>query len=588
MTRETSVKGAASAARRYGVAVLSVAVALALTRALWPWVDPHPTPLFLAAVMLSALYAGLGPSLVATALAALVVDYFFIPPTSGIELSVDNAVRTGIFVAVALLVSWIDAARRRAEAELRRHATQQAAVAELGQRALWGTNLAGLTDKAVSVLARRLDAESAALWEYQPESDSLKVRSSVGWTAAFIEEATADAGSESMLSRALFSTEPVVVGPETAPHFGEPPHLRREASGSVSVAVAGRGEPFGVLSVYTDSPRGFTEEDVHFVQSVANVLSAAVERARGEEERSRLLRGEREARREAEQANRAKDEFLAMVSHELRTPLGVITGWARLLRDGGVDEQTTGRALEMIERNALLQKRLIEDLIDVSRIMAGKLRVESRLTELPPVIEDAVAAVALSAKTKGIRVDVECGRDSGVVLGDPERLQQVVWNLLSNAIKFTPEGGRVEVRVERVGASAQITVGDTGHGIGSDLLPYVFEPFRQGADAGAGRRGGLGLGLSIVRHLVEAHGGTVEAESPGEGRGATFRVRLPLAPADSRVPPVRDGEVICIIDGGGRAPAAGAAHFTEAGAEDLRRPRRALSSDGLEGRGTYE
>ena len=548
MTRDTSFTGAASAARRYGVAVLLVAVAFALTQALWPWVDPHPTPLFLAAVMLSALYAGLGPSLVATALAALVVDYFFIPPTSGIELTVDNAVRTGVFVAVALLISWIDAARRRAEASLRRQAMQQAAVAELGQHALWGTNLSGLTDKAVSILARSLNAESVALWEYHPESDSLAVRSSVGWTAEFLEEATADAKSESMLSRALFSTEPVVVGhTATAPSLAEPPHLRREARGCVSVAVAGRGEPFGVLSAYTDSPRGFTEEDMHFVQAVANVLSAAVERARGEEERSRLLRGEREARREAEEASRAKDEFLAMVSHELRTPLGVITGWAKLLRYGGVDDQTTERALEMIERNALLQKRLIEDLIDVSRIMAGKLRVDCRLTELPPVVEDAVAAVALSAKTKGIRIEVECGHEAGAVLGDPERLQQVVWNLLSNAVKFTPEGGRVGVRVEWVGASAQITVSDTGQGISADLLPHVFERFRQGDSAGAGRCQGLGLGLSIVRHLVEAHGGTVEAESPGEGLGTTFRVRLPLAPLGDQSPSVRDVEVVDYI-----------------------------------------
>jgi signal transduction histidine kinase len=570
-----------SAARRYGVAVVSVAVAFALTRALWPWVDPHPTPLFLAAVMLSALYAGLGPGLVTTALAALVVDYFFIPPTSGIELSVDNAVRTGIFVAVALLISWIDAARKRAEAELRRQAMQQAAVAELGQHALWGTNLAGLTDRAVSILARSLDAESAALWEYHPESEALAVRSSAGWTAEFLEEATADAKSESMLSRALFSTEPVVVGhTATDPRLAEPPHLRREARGCVSVAVAGRGEPFGVLSAYTDSPRGFTGEDVHFVRSVANVLSAAVERARGEEERSWLLRGEREARREAEEASRAKDEFLAMVSHELRTPLGVITGWAKLLREGGVDEQTSARALEMIERNALLQKRLIEDLIDVSRIIAGKLRIDSRLTELPPIIEDAIAAVTLSAKTKGIRIDVECGRESGVVLGDPERLQQVVWNLLSNAVKFTPEGGRVGVRVERSGASAQITVSDTGRGLSADLLPHVFERFRQGDSAGAGRCQGLGLGLSIVRHLVEAHGGTAEAESAGEGRGATFRVRLPLAPADSQVQHVRDGEVLCIVNGGG-ALSVGAQYFTDAGSDDVRRLQMTRSTDGL-------
>ena len=545
MTRETSVTGVLSAARRYGVALLSVGVAFALTQALWPWVDPHPTPLFLAAVMLCALYAGLGPGLLATALAALVVDYFFIPPTYAIELSVDNAVRTAIFVAVALLISWIDAARRRAEAGLRRHAMQQAAVAELGQRALSGAYVSGLLDTAVSILARRLDAESAALWEFSPEDKSLWVRASVGWTEEFVEQATADAGPESMLSRALHSTEPVIVHDAYAiPHTGEPPHLGRAARSCASVAVAGRVAPFGVLSAYTDDPSGFTAEDVHFVQAVANVLSAAVERARGEEERARLLRGEREARREAEEASRAKDEFLAMVSHELRTPLGVILGWSRFLREDDLDEQTRAGALGMIERNAELQKRLVEDLIDVSRIVSGKLRVESRLIELAPVVEDAVAAVALSAKTKGIRIHTAYRPGTSQVLGDPERLQQVVWNLLSNAVKFTPEGGRVEVRLEQVGASAHVTVSDTGRGISADLLPHVFERFRQGESAGAGRCQGLGLGLSIVRHLVEAHGGTVEAESPGEGRGATFRVCLPLAPAGDGRPPVREVEMM--------------------------------------------
>ncbi|HEU4596509.1 MAG TPA: ATP-binding protein [Pyrinomonadaceae bacterium] len=543
--RETSINRVVSTTARYAVALLSVAAAFALTQALWPWMAPHPTPLFLAAVMLSALYAGLGPSLLATALAALVVDYFFIPPTSAIELSVDNSVRTAVFVAVALLISWTDAARRRAEAELRRHAMQQAAVAELGQRALWGSSLVGLMDKAVSVLARRLDAESAALWEYSPEGNSLAVRSSVGWTAEFLGQAVVPVEPESMLSHALFSTEPVIVAHAAqAARHGEPPHLSREARGCVSVAVTGRGEPFGVLSAYTDSPQGFTAEDVHFVQAVANVLSAAVERARGEEERARLLRGEREARREAEHASRAKDEFLAMVSHELRTPLGVILGWSKFLREEGVDEQTRARALEMIERNAGLQKHLVEDLIDVSRIVSGKLRVDSRLIELAPVVEDAVSAVALSAKTKGIRIHTTYSRKTGAVLGDPERLQQVVWNLLSNAVKFTPEGGRVEVKVEEFGASAQITVSDTGQGIGADLLPHVFERFRQGESAGAGRSRGLGLGLSIVRHIVEAHGGKIEAESPGAGRGATFRVRLPLAPDGEHVPPVEDGEAM--------------------------------------------
>jgi signal transduction histidine kinase len=304
----------------------------------------------------------------------------------------------------------------------------------------------------------------------------------------------------------------------------------------VSVAVAGSGEPFGVLSAYTDSPRGLSPEDVHFVQAVANVLSAAVERARGEGERSRLLRNEREARQEAEEASRAKDEFLAMVSHELRTPLGVILGWSRMLREGGADGQMLASALETIERNAQLQKHLVEDLIDVSRIAAGRLRIDARPTELASVIEGAVEAVALSAKTKGIRIQAERGCEVAAVLGDSERLQQVVWNLLSNAVKFTPDGGTVEVRLEEVGASAQVTVSDTGRGISAELLPHVFDRFRQGESAGGGRSQGLGLGLSIVRHIVEAHGGTVEAESPGENGGATFRVRLPLAPAVEQPP----------------------------------------------------
>src|SRR3712207_470605 len=198
MTRDTFVTGAASKARRYAVAVLSVAVAFALTQALWPWVNPHPTPLFLAAVMLSALYAGLGPSLLTTALAALVVDYFFIPPTSGIELSVDNAVRSGVFVAVALLISWIDAARRRAEEGLRRQAMRQATVADLGQRALAGAELSSLLDTAVSAVARRLDAESVALWELDAGRDSLSLRTSVGWTGELLRHAEVDAEADSM------------------------------------------------------------------------------------------------------------------------------------------------------------------------------------------------------------------------------------------------------------------------------------------------------------------------------------------------------------------------------------------------------
>lgn len=523
-----SVKTEVSVARRYAIAIMAIVVAHALTRALWPWVAPHPTPLFLAAIILCALYAGPGPSLLATVMAALVIDYFFISPTGGIEMSVDNAVRTGVFLSVALLVSWINEVRRRAEGELRRHAMQQAAVAELGQRALSGTDLSALMNVAVSVLARRLCVESAVVWELRPDCGVLTVRASVGWMADSLRVAALDPGSDSTLSRALHSTEPIIIHSVADLWTVGRPRLRSEASGCVFAAIPGRGEPFGVLSVYTDEPRVFTDEDIHFVQSIANVLSSAVERARGEEERSSLLLREQEARREAENASSAKDEFLATVSHELRTPLGVIIGWAKMLRDGEVDQRTSAEALERIVRNADLQKRLIEDLIDVSRIVAGKLRVDARPTGLVPVVEDAIEVVILAAKSKGIRIRAEYVHATGLVLGDPDRLRQVVWNLLSNAVKFTPEGGRVEVWLEQAGASAQITVSDNGQGISAGLLPRVFERFRQGESGGGGRSKGIGLGLSIVRHIVEAHGGSVTAESPGEGLGSTFRVRLPL------------------------------------------------------------
>jgi CheY-like chemotaxis protein len=227
--------------------------------------------------------------------------------------------------------------------------------------------------------------------------------------------------------------------------------------------------------------------------------------------------------------NRLKDEFLATLSHELRTPLTAILGWAGLLRSVRLDEETAANALETIERNARSQKQLIDDLLDASRIITGKLRLEVKPTRLAHVITAAVESTRPSAAAKGVELSFEPGAEESLVKGDPDRLQQIVWNLLSNAIKFTPRGGRASVSLTREGGDAVITVADTGVGIHSDFLPLVFDRFRQ-ADATTTRAyGGLGLGLSIVRHLVELHGGTVTAESDGEGKGTTFRVRLPLA-----------------------------------------------------------
>ncbi|MBD3887129.1 response regulator [Phormidium tenue FACHB-886] len=263
------------------------------------------------------------------------------------------------------------------------------------------------------------------------------------------------------------------------------------------------------------------------VRDITARKQAEATRLRLSEEREQLLQREQAARVAAEEANRLKDEFLAVLSHELRSPLNPILGWARLLQAGKLDEATTRQALTTIERNAKLQSELIEDLLDVSRILQGKLSLTVSPVNLAAIIRAAIETVRLAAEAKSIRVETSLD-EARSVSGDATRLQQVVWNLLSNAVKFTPIGGRVEVRLEQVGNQAQITISDNGKGISIEFLPYVFDYFRQGDGATTRKFGGLGLGLSIVRHLVELHGGTVQADSPGEGQGASFTVRLPL------------------------------------------------------------
>jgi PAS domain S-box-containing protein len=244
-------------------------------------------------------------------------------------------------------------------------------------------------------------------------------------------------------------------------------------------------------------------------------------------ERKRLEHSLRSRAEDLAAANRAKEDFLATLSHELRTPLNAMLGWTRLLRMGRLDAAGVTRALETIERNAHVQEQLIADILDVSRIVTGRLRLDLRPIELAPVVDAAIETLQPSAAAKGVNLSCSLVR-TGKVLGDPDRLQQVVWNLLANSIKFTPAGGRVSVSLGRVGASAVISVTDTGEGIEPSLLPYVFDRFTQGDASVTRMHGGLGLGLSIVRHLVELHGGQVAARSQGRGHGSTFSVTLPL------------------------------------------------------------
>ncbi|MFN2493703.1 MAG: response regulator [Pyrinomonadaceae bacterium] len=267
-------------------------------------------------------------------------------------------------------------------------------------------------------------------------------------------------------------------------------------------------------------------------QRHASELQAEIaERKQAEEERAQLLVLEQAARAEAEQANRTKDEFLATLSHELRTPLTAILGWSHLVRTGKLDEPQLARAVETIERNARSQSQLIDDLLDVSRIITGKLQIEPRRVNVCSVIEAAIDAVRPSFEAKNIEFETVTSANC-LVSGDANRLQQIFWNLFSNAVKFTPEGGRVRVELEQVNAHIRISVSDSGIGISPEFLPYIFDRFRQADGSTTRVHGGLGLGLSIVKHLVQLHHGTVEVKSQGQDQGTTFTVVLPVASAD--------------------------------------------------------
>ncbi|AUX23578.1 histidine kinase [Sorangium cellulosum] len=296
------------------------------------------------------------------------------------------------------------------------------------------------------------------------------------------------------------------------------------------------------------------------VESFMGIAEDITAERHAEEERWKLLESERAARDEAERVSRVKDDFVATLSHELRSPINAILGWARILqsRQGHApDAHVLARGLEVIERNARIEADMVSELLDMSRIISGKLRLDVQEADLPAIIQGAIESIQLAAEAKEITVASAIALGPTSLRGDPARLQQVVWNLLTNAVKFTPAGGRVDVTLRRARAHAELTVSDTGVGVGAQFLPHVFERFRQ-ADASSARKyGGLGIGLSIVKHLVELHGGTVAVASEGEGRGTTFTVRLPLAGVSQEAP--------------GAAPSKGAARaavlLDDAGAE---------------------
>ncbi|HSE98792.1 MAG TPA: ATP-binding protein, partial [Blastocatellia bacterium] len=378
----------------------------------------------------------------------------------------------------------------------------------------------------IELAGRFSSPDALAIWRYLRSPNRWEAVSTMGLPESYKQETIQDAGEAPTLPATPMVFEDIDLEPLLA---GRRDVLRRQGIRSVlAVPLSIHGESSGSITFYYRNAKKFSEDEIKVALALGNLAAAAITMAELYEEQSRLREEAQQARIAAETASRVKDEFLATVSHELRTPLNAILGWAGVMRKSILDASVMSRAIEIIERNAKSQSQLIEDLLDVSRIITGKLRLDVGPVELAPVIEAALDVIKPTAEVKGVRLEPILDTRPGLISGDSTRLQQVVWNLLSNAVKFTPRGGRVMVRLERNNSRMEITVSDTGQGISPQFLPYVFDRFRQADSSFTRQHGGLGLGLAIVRHLVELHGGSVEVYSPGEGKGATFKVRLPL------------------------------------------------------------
>ncbi len=482
----------------YSTAALSVGLALLLTQWLKLLIAPTISPLFFAAVMFSAWYGGLSSGLFATVLSVLACDYFLIPPLYAIgQASGADLLQLFVFSLVALLISSLNAslgaAKQRAEislAKLQGSEEQYRSLIDTANEGIWLLDAQIRTEYVNQQLAQMLGYSVGEMLdrplfhfvdrEFQFKAEQLVERRKQGIIEQFDFCYRRQNGSQLW---AIVSTQP---------RFDR------------------QGKFVGILAMLTD----------------------ITDRKQIEQEREQLLEREQSARQLAEAANSMKDDFLAVVSHDLRSPLNAIIGWSKLLRDGRLDAEKTKKALEIIERNAQDQERLIEDLLDISRIVRGQIRLALKPLDLLPIIEAAIDTVLPTANAKQIQLESGLAPNIDLVKGDRDRLRQVLWNLLTNAVKFTPAEGKVEVTLNAIATHAKIQVSDTGIGICPDFLPYVFERYRQQNGKTDKVRSGLGLGLAITRNLVELHGGKIFVDSLGEGKGATFTVMLPFVCSD--------------------------------------------------------
>jgi signal transduction histidine kinase len=481
-------------ARAYLVAVVVTIVAVSATLPLQRTFDRFPyLPLLVAAVIFSAWIGGLGPGLLAAGGGAVAAEYLVMGGLHAVGTYPDLLAQLTIVVAVAAIVTALRGSRTRASATRRNRL-----LWELEERVKELTVL----HQATSLLQEDTDLE--------PLLHRLVGLLPAGWQFPELLEARIT------VANFVIAT----------PRFAVTPWMQR-----AEFPVYG-AEPGLLEIVYLEAPpveagEPFLPEERRLIESLATLLASYFERARRMEERLELARAQA-SQIEAEAANRMKDAFLTTVSHELRRPLTAIMGWTRMLRDGEAGD--TARGLEVIERSASIQLRLIEELLDLSRAATGQLSVAFSLVNLNAIVRSVADAARPTAAGRQVEVITSCVEDDTRVLGDGIRLQQIVGNLVANAIKFTPGGGRVTIALERSGQEARIVVADTGIGIDPAQLPHIFERFWQADPSGPPAQEGLGVGLSIVRRLVELHGGTIEAHSAGPGSGTRITVRLPLAP----------------------------------------------------------
>jgi PAS domain S-box-containing protein len=420
-------------------------------------------------------------------------------------------------------------ARKRAEAVQTRAARYATLRADVGTALAAGDSVRTVARACAEAVVRYLDLAFARIWTLDEATQVLELRASAGlYTHVDGPHGHVPVGH---LKIGLVAQERTPYATNDVAHD---PRVGDKAWAAREGMVAFVGFPLqvgprliGVIAAF--ARRALADDEVAALGAIADAVALGVERRWTEDERQLLLASEQRARAAAEEANELKDQFLATVSHELRTPLNAMLGWTRMLRSGSVPVEKRAHGLATIERNALAQAQLIEDLLDVSRILSGKLRLDVAPVDLAAVVLAALDVVRPAAEAKALRLQPTLDPRAGPIVGDAARLQQVVWNLLSNAVKFTSKGGRIQVRLERVDSSIELVVTDTGQGIDEAFLPHVFDRFRQADGTTTRAHGGLGLGLSIVRQLVELHGGTIRALSQGVGLGATFVVRLPLA-----------------------------------------------------------